>query len=269
MRSASRPPGATPEYYRAQGHAFPPEYGPLAATTPGTPGGIMVMVAEYGRLSLAEVLAPAIGMAEWLPDRGADRQLDRAGQGPAQTVAVLESDHAAASGRGAEAPYAGEIFKQADLAATLRKLVEASGRRWTADRAAEGPGSEGGADGESWARLRAAFSVLLGQFGNSAYLASAFVGGQHVSRGFQGRRRQPRSDLAGARCQAARSAGVPDEQRFWEIKRFVFSPQLLRRLGTEHWYHWGSQSMLMADGSRLQHLRSDPGGPIDRPRSLP
>src|SRR5205823_6115999 len=40
---------------------------PLAAVTPGTPGGILVMLAEYGRLSLAEVLEPAIRMADGYP----------------------------------------------------------------------------------------------------------------------------------------------------------------------------------------------------------
>src|SRR5216684_194154 len=30
------PTGATPEYFRSKGMAFPPEYGPLAAVTPGT-----------------------------------------------------------------------------------------------------------------------------------------------------------------------------------------------------------------------------------------
>ena len=58
------PTGATPEFFRSKGMDYPPEHGPLAAVTPGTPGGIMVMLAEYGRLSLAEVLAPAIEMAD-------------------------------------------------------------------------------------------------------------------------------------------------------------------------------------------------------------
>src|ERR1700682_3399577 len=58
------PTGATPEFYRSKNLKYPPEYGPLAAVTPGTPGGIMVMVAEYGRLSLKDVLAPAIEMAD-------------------------------------------------------------------------------------------------------------------------------------------------------------------------------------------------------------
>src|SRR6056297_3236392 len=61
------PTGATPGFFRERGMLYPPEYGPLAAVTPGTPGGLMTMVAEYGNLSLAEVLAPAIEMAEGYP----------------------------------------------------------------------------------------------------------------------------------------------------------------------------------------------------------
>lgn len=58
------PTGATPEFFRDQGMDYPPEYGPLAAVTPGTPGGLITMLAEYGTLSLGEVLAPAIKMAK-------------------------------------------------------------------------------------------------------------------------------------------------------------------------------------------------------------
>ena len=61
------PSGATPEFYRSKGYAFPPAHGPLAALTPGTPGGLMLMLSEYGRLSLAEVLAPAIQLADGYP----------------------------------------------------------------------------------------------------------------------------------------------------------------------------------------------------------
>ena len=56
--------GATAEFYRSHKLNYPPEYGPLAAVTPGTPGGLMVMLAEYGELSLADVLAPAIQLAD-------------------------------------------------------------------------------------------------------------------------------------------------------------------------------------------------------------
>src|SRR5437764_1950926 len=72
------PTGATPEFFRAKGMAYPPEYGPLAAVTPGTPGGIMVMLAEYGKLSLADVLEPAIEMADgYAMDDETSRTIER------------------------------------------------------------------------------------------------------------------------------------------------------------------------------------------------
>src|SRR5438094_9882388 len=61
------PAGATAAFFKAKGMRYPPEYGPLAAVTPGTPGGLLTMLAEYGRLSLREVLAPAIEMADGYP----------------------------------------------------------------------------------------------------------------------------------------------------------------------------------------------------------
>src|SRR5215213_3235237 len=61
------PTGATAEFYHSKGYRYPPEYGPLAAVTPGTPGGLMTMLAEYGTMSLGDVLAPAIQMADGYP----------------------------------------------------------------------------------------------------------------------------------------------------------------------------------------------------------
>src|SRR6202043_2806834 len=61
------PTGATPEFFHKQGMKFPPQFDPLAAVTPGTPGGLMTMLAEYGTMSLADVLAPAIEMADGYP----------------------------------------------------------------------------------------------------------------------------------------------------------------------------------------------------------
>src|SRR4029450_5278308 len=61
------PSNATADFYKSKNLKHPPEYGPLAAVTPGTPGGIMVMLAEFGTLSLADVLAPAIQMADGYP----------------------------------------------------------------------------------------------------------------------------------------------------------------------------------------------------------
>ena len=119
------PSGATPEFYRSRGHHFPPEYGPLAAVTPGTPGGLLTMLAEYGTLSLAQVLAPAIQMADGYPIEAQtadyiERQKEEIKQWKYSRPVFLPH-----TGRNREAPAPGELFVQRDLAAMLRKLVEA------------------------------------------------------------------------------------------------------------------------------------------------
>ena len=61
------PTGATADFFKSKGMNYPPEYGPLAAVTPGTPGGLMVMLAEYGTMSLKDVLAPSMQLSEGYP----------------------------------------------------------------------------------------------------------------------------------------------------------------------------------------------------------
>jgi gamma-glutamyltranspeptidase / glutathione hydrolase len=148
------PSGATAAFYHSKGLAYPPEYGPLAAVTPGTPGGLLVMLAEYGKLSLKDVLAPAIQMADGFPieaqsANGIERQKSWIKQWPYARAVMLpylagatsEAKKSESSGitpshdavttapvmatSRREAPRAGEIFRQPDLAATLRKLVDA------------------------------------------------------------------------------------------------------------------------------------------------
>jgi len=122
------PTGATVEFFREQNMDTPPEYGPLAAVTPGTPGGLMVMLAEYGRLSLAEVLAPAMQMAEGYPIEEVsvleiEDHRDVISQWPASKQLFLPhlDEHNPVQWA---APRPGEIFRQPDLLATLKKLVD-------------------------------------------------------------------------------------------------------------------------------------------------
>ena len=146
------PTGATPDFFHSKGMNYPPEYGPLAAVTPGTPGGIITMEAEWGKLSLKEILAPAIEMADGYPidietanviqrDRERLRSWpysrkvflvhERQGaadesRAPQTTGAMPAQDRpvpAPTSQR--EGPEPGEMFRQPDLAATLRSLVAA------------------------------------------------------------------------------------------------------------------------------------------------
>ena len=48
------PTGATADFFLKRGMRYPPGEGPLSAVTPGTPGGLMLMLAEYGTMSLEE-----------------------------------------------------------------------------------------------------------------------------------------------------------------------------------------------------------------------
>jgi gamma-glutamyltranspeptidase / glutathione hydrolase len=119
------PTGATAAFYKSKGMNYPPEYGPLAAVTPGTPGGILVMLAEFGKLSLKDVLGPALQMADGYPIEAQlcntiEREKKRLKEWPYSREVLLPH-----LGQQHEAPEAGEIFRQPDLAATLRKLVEA------------------------------------------------------------------------------------------------------------------------------------------------
>jgi gamma-glutamyltranspeptidase / glutathione hydrolase len=117
------PTGATAEFYHSKGYRYPPEYGPLAAVTPGTPGGLMTILAEYGTMSLGEVLAPAIQMADGYPIEAETANFieqikDSIKQWKYSTAVFLPH-----RGEKREAPAGGEVFVQKDLAATLRKLV--------------------------------------------------------------------------------------------------------------------------------------------------
>ncbi|MCU0355136.1 MAG: gamma-glutamyltransferase [Cytophagales bacterium] len=118
------PTGATADFFKNKGMKYPPEYGPLAAVTPGTPGGLLTMLAEYGTMSLKDVLAPAMQMAEGYPiEAQTANQIERnkalIKQWPYSKKVFLPH-----LGENREAPNGGEVFVQKDLLATLKKMVE-------------------------------------------------------------------------------------------------------------------------------------------------
>ncbi len=110
----------------------------------------MFMVAEWGRLSLKDVLGPSIEMAEGYPiEEQSANTIERqkrwlkqwpyskavllphlrpesAGETPAPAAGANPDQPAQGPITGPrEGPEPGEVFRQADLAATLRKLVDA------------------------------------------------------------------------------------------------------------------------------------------------
>ena len=120
------PSGATADFFREQELNYPPQWGPQAAVTPGTPGGLMVMLAEFGTMSLAEVLAPSIEMAEGYPiEASAVRSIERGKEEILKWSYSREVFLPHGTEEEPEGPAVGEIFRQPDLKATLEKLVAA------------------------------------------------------------------------------------------------------------------------------------------------
>lgn len=119
------PTGATVDFFKGKGYQFPPEYGPLAATTPGTPGGICYMLANYGTKSLKEVLAPAMELAAGYPIEAQTANSMERGKSRIKEWPYSKAVFLPHAGEKREAPEAGEIFVQKDLLATLQKMVDA------------------------------------------------------------------------------------------------------------------------------------------------
>ena len=119
------PTGATVDFFKSKGYNFPPQYGPLAATTPGTPGGNCYMLMHYGPMSLKQVLAPAMELAAGYPmeaqtANSIERERERLKEWPYSKKVFFTHPN-----EKRVAPEAGEIFVQKDLLETLKKMVQA------------------------------------------------------------------------------------------------------------------------------------------------
>jgi gamma-glutamyltranspeptidase/glutathione hydrolase len=115
------PAGATAAHYRALGLDLVPGTGFLAATVPGAFGAWLKLLRDYGTLTLADVLAPAIGYA---------------GNGyplVARIPAAIETvkdffrqewpSSAAVYLPGGDVPKAGRLFRNRGIAATYQRIL--------------------------------------------------------------------------------------------------------------------------------------------------
>ena len=119
------PTGATPEFYKSKGYNIPPAYGPLAAVTPGTPGGLFTMLGEFGTMSLAQVLKPAMQLAEGYPIETSTADMIEKNKAKIKAWSYSKKIFLPHLNEQREAPEGGEIFVQKDLFEMLSKLVEA------------------------------------------------------------------------------------------------------------------------------------------------
>ena len=127
LNGSGRAPGdLTLERLRREGFGRElPPYHPYTITVPGACAGWCDLVERFGSLSLSEILAPALRLAEegfpvapltsYFWQRGAERQLRHALNGQELTLA----------GRG---PNPGEIFTNPGLARTLRVIAQGGKR---------------------------------------------------------------------------------------------------------------------------------------------
>ncbi|MFO0911132.1 MAG: zinc-dependent metalloprotease [Isosphaeraceae bacterium] len=100
-------------------------------------------------------------------------------------------------------------------------------------------------NGESYARVREAFSTLLNQWGNGAFLVASYVGGQSVSRDHKAKNAHDPITPTPSSKQREALAFLTDQ--ILNDRAFKFSPALLRRLATEKWSDWNG-GMVMSGG---------------------
>lgn len=115
------PAGASIEAFTAAGHTAMPQQGIHSVTVPGAVSGWHALHAQYGRIGLDAVLAPAIAHAEEgfpVPEITA---LEWRG-----SRSLLDSDPEAAALflPGGRTPEAGEVFRNPALAGSLRAIAQ-------------------------------------------------------------------------------------------------------------------------------------------------
>lgn len=132
--SGRAPAALTLDLLKKQGMAELPMFHAHTVTVPGAAAGWSDLIAAHGRLSLADVLAPAIALAEegfpvapltsYFWGRGAANQLAAAPNGNELLI----------EGR---APRPGELFRNPGLARTLRAVAEGGARAFYEGEIAE------------------------------------------------------------------------------------------------------------------------------------
>jgi len=122
------PMGATREYFIERGYEKMPTDGPLCPSVPGEVAAWETMLERFGTMSLAEVIEPAIELAEEgfaLPGRIAKyftQALDKLSKFPSSAKIYIKPDGS---------PYVeGDVLVQKDLARSLRRVAEGGAKEF-------------------------------------------------------------------------------------------------------------------------------------------
>ncbi len=108
--------------------------------------------------------------------------------------------------------------------------------------------------GEGYQRVRRAFNMLLGQYGNGAHLVSRFVGGEYMNRDHRG---DPngRDPFIPVKAAKQREALKFLQENVLCDRPFQFPPDLLRKLAADRWSHWGNERILRTGVEYPLHQR--------------
>lgn len=98
--------------------------------------------------------------------------------------------------------------------------------------------------GEGYQRARVAFSTMLQQYGNAAFLSAQFVGGEHVYRDHKGDN-NARDPFIPVKPSKQKEALKFLQERVFTDKPFNFPPELLRKLAADRWLHWGNEQIFI------------------------
>jgi hypothetical protein len=109
-------------------------------------------------------------------------------------------------------------------------------------------------NGEGYQRARQAFSLLLRQYGDGAFLTAKFVGGEILNRDHKGdpNGRDPQTPVKPAK---QREALAFLQRHILTDQPFSFPPELLRKLAAERWLHWGTEFDVMRGVDYPLHQR--------------
>jgi gamma-glutamyltranspeptidase / glutathione hydrolase len=108
------------EYFKENGYEFIPSYGPLPVTVPGCVDGWFEMHDMFGKLTMKEILQPAINYArEGFPITEVTAYYLEKGTDLLKDFPNIREVYMP----GGKSPAKGEIFKNPLLAATLEKIV--------------------------------------------------------------------------------------------------------------------------------------------------
>ena len=123
---------ATPEYFRVRGMELVPGIGLLPATVPGAFSAWLTMLRDFGTMTLAEVLAPAIGYA-----RDGFVLLPRVVQAILAVESLFRSEWKSSAEvwlPGGHVPAPGKLFQSPALAATYTRLLDEASSQGAGDR---------------------------------------------------------------------------------------------------------------------------------------